>query len=314
MRTVKISRLVTVLLLLSVITMTDAATTSGHIMPQASPTFFPSLTFQPSFTFVFPTVTTSTHMFTFLPSFTFVFPTTTTGSMASSTVVQQTDWAVLGAEALPLNPQAGEQMFFSMSLAALSSNVPFPQHVYVQCQIDGFSCGAGTIPYNGPIGSARTVSANSYWPASPGAHVLTWYVDTSLDPNPGNNALSIQFYVQPPPQPTTVMPSIQTTTQEVTTSPTQPLPTIVQTSIQTVTQSPTESSSAAPAFSLQDYSLPLIGIIVILLVVLAYAMGKRKTSPPVGPQSNAWFCTHCGTPNSINDNFCAKCGTARPKQ
>jgi len=201
-------------------------------------------------------------------------------------------------------------MVFSMSFAALSTNMPFPQHVYVQCQIDGFSCGAGTIHYNGPVGSVRTVSANAYWPATPGPHVLTWFVDTTLDPNPGNNALSIQFFVPVPQAPTTTMPSVETT--QVTTS-TQPPTTLVQTSIQTVTQSPSPSSTSALAgFSLQDYSLPLIGIIVLLVLALAFSMRKRKATP-TGPQSNSWFCTSCGAPNVMSSNFCAKCGSPKPK-
>ena len=312
----KISWLVTVLLLLSVFAMTNAGTTSGYISPQASPTFFPSLTFHPSFTFTFPTMTSSTHMFTFIPSFTYIFPTITSSMPtlppATSTVLQQTDWVVLGIDAFPPNPQAGQQMVFSMSFAALSSNMPFPQSVYVQCQIDGFSCGAGTVTYHGPVGSARTVSANSYWPASPGAHILTWFVDTSLDSNPGNNVLSIQFFVQPPQAPTTIMPSTQTTETQVTS--TQPLSTVVQTSVQTVTQSPIQSSSGGlMSTSLQDYSLPLIIIVILLVLALAFTMRKRKAAPTSGPQTNSWFCTRCGTPNSINDNFCSKCGSAKPK-
>lgn len=261
-------------------------------------------------------MTSSTHMFTFIPSFTFIFPTTTSSMPtlppATSTVLQQTDWVVLGIDAIPLNPQAGDQMIFSMSFAALSSNMPFPQPVYVQCQIDGFGCGAGTVTYTGPVGSARTISANSYWPASPGPHILTWFVDTTHDPSPGNNVLSIQFYVQAPQAPTTIAPSTQTTQTQVTS--TQPLSTVVQTSIQTVTQSPTQSSSSGlMSTSLQDYSLPLLIVIILLVLALAFTMRKRKAAPTGGPQSNSWFCTRCGTPNFVNDNFCGKCGSAKPK-
>ena len=314
----KTSWLVTLLLLLSIITITSASTTSGYVSPQASLTFsfFPSLTYHPSLTFTFATVTSSTHMFTFHPSFTFIFPTTTgstpTLPPATSTVMQQTDWAVLGVDAVPPNPQAGDPMAFSMSFAALSSNMPFPQSVYVQCQIDGFSCGAGTVNYNGPIGSVRIISANSYWPATPGPHVLTWFVDTTHDPNPGNNVLSVQFFVQVPQAPTTMMPSTQATETQAAPSSTQSFSTIVQTSVQTVTQSSSQSSSGLMGGSLQDYSLPLIGIIVLLVLALAFAMRKRKTTP-TGPQASSWFCTHCGTPNSMNDNFCGKCGTPKPK-
>jgi len=315
---IKISWLA-VLLILSVITITNAATTSGYVHPQVSPTFtfFPSLTFHPSLTFTFPTVTSSTQMFTFIPSFTFIF-TSATSSMptlppATSTAMQQTDWVVLGLDAFPPNPQPGDQMVFSMSFAALSSNMPFPQSVYVQCQVDGFSCGAGSVDYSGPIGSPQTVTVNSYWPATPGPHILTWFVDTNHDPNPGNNVLSIQFFVQTPPPPTTIVPSTQTTQTQVTS--TQPLSTVVQTSVQTVTQSPTQSSnSGIMSTSLQDYSLPLIIIIVLLVLALAFTMRKRKPPPTTSaPQSTSWFCPHCGTPNSIDSNFCVKCGSAKPK-
>jgi len=306
----KVSWLIAVLLLLSVVTMTEAATTSGYLSPQVTPTFtfFPSLTYYPSFTFSFPTVTSTTHMFTFFPSFTFIFTGTST-MPTNSTVVQMTDWAVVGIDAFPPTPQPGDQMVFSMSLAALSSNMPFPQHVYVQCQIDGFSCGAGIVHYSGPVGSVATVSANGYWPATPGTHILTWFVDTTLDPNPGNNALSIQFFVPVPQAPTSVMPSVATT--QVSTS-TQPPTTVVQTSVQTVTQSPSQTSTAAMGFSLQDYTWPLIGIIVLLVLALAVSMRRRK-SQPTSAQGNSWFCTRCGAPNMMDSSFCAKCGSAKPK-
>jgi len=155
-----------------------------------------------------------------------------------------------------------------------------------------------------------TVSSNCYWPATPGTHILTWFVDTTSDPNPGNNALSIQFFVPVPQAPTTAMPSVATSPQ-VTTS-TQPPTTIVQTSVQTVTQSSSQSSSGLMSFSLQDYSLPLIGIIVLLVIALAFSMRKRKPLPAT-PQGNSWFCTRCGTPNLMDSNFCVKCGSPKPK-
>jgi len=303
----KASWLVSVLLLLSAITMIATANTSAYVSPA-------SFTFLPSFTFTFATATSSTHIFTFHPSFTFIFPTTTgsTPTLPPATAIQETDWTVLGIDAIPPNPQPGDQMVFRMSFAALSSNMPFPQAVYIQCQIDSFSCGAGTVTYSGPVGSPATVTADSYWPATPGPHVLTWFVDTTHDPNPGNNLLSIQFFVQPPQAPTTLIPSTETTQVTVTPPVTQPPSTVIQTSIQTVTQSPTQSSSGLMSTDLQGYTLPLVAIIVILILALAYSMQKRKTKPG-GPQTNVWFCTNCGTKNGVNDNFCAKCGTAKPK-
>jgi len=329
---VKSSWLVATLLLLSIVTVIGSASTSGYVSPQNSFTFLPtfhSLTFLPTLTFTFPTVTSeSTEMFTFLPTFTFTFPTITssetssvTSSMttssltlppATSTILKQTDWAVLGVNAQPLNPQAGVPMVFSMTFAALSSNAPFPQTVYVECQIDGFSCGAGPVSYGGPIGTQAVVTADNYWPATPGLHILTWYVNTANDPNTSNNVLSVQFYVQPPPPPpTTMTPSTQTTQVPVTPSNQTPS-TIIQTSILTVT--PSTSSTELTAGLLQGYTLPLVVIILILIVGLALATRKRtQPTQPTGPQPNSWYCTHCGTPNGSNDNFCKKCGTAKPK-
>lgn len=268
--------LVTVLLVLSVFAVAVDATTSGYVSPIVTPsfTFLPSFTFHPSFTFTFATTSSSTHMptFTFHPTFTFIFPTTTTGP-----VIPNTDWAVVGIDAIPPNPNAGDLMAFSMNFAALSSNVPFPQSVYIQCQIDGFSCGAGVIAYPGPIGAARIVTASNYWPSTPGSHILTWFIGTANDPNPGNNALSAQFYVQPAqaPFPTTqTMIPTQTagpTTMQITTQPT----TIIQTSIQTVT--PT-TSTGSPLF-LQGDMLPLIIIGLLVVIILVLALRKRGPTP-----------------------------------
>jgi len=309
----KASWLVTVLLLLSIATMIGPVVTSGYIQPQVTLTFFHSLTYFPSFTFPFTTAASSTHIFTFLPSFTFIFPTTTgpTATLPNATMIQRTDWTVLGIGVFPPNPQPGDQLVFSMTFAALSTNAPFPQSVYVQCQIDGYGCGAGSIPYTGPVGIAQTITANSYWPATPGPHVLTWFVDTNQDPNPGNNVLSVQFFVQPQQPPTTVLPPTQTTQITVAPPTTQPPSTIVQTSVQTVTQSPTQSTSSS-IFGGQDYTLPLAIIAIVLVLALALSMRKRKTQP-AGPQPGSWFCTNCGAPNVASSNFCSKCGTAKPK-
>ena len=311
---VKFSHFISVLLVLSIAAMSTTAVTSGHVTPMASPTFtfFPSFTYLPSITFSFPTFTSSTHIFTFIPSFTFftsVTSSTSTLPTATSTV-QQTDWTVLSIAAIPMNPQPGDQVIFSMNFAALSSNAPFPQAVYIQCQIDGFSCGAGTVTYSGPTGGPATVSSDSYWPASPGTHILTWYVGSSNDPNPGNNAMSLQFFVPLPQAPTTVVASTQMT--QVSATATQPPTTVIQTSVQTVTQPPATSSTLSGFGGIQNYTLPLLTIIIVLIAALALTTRKRKTAS-TGSQSNAWFCTKCGTQNSFSDNFCGKCGTARRK-
>jgi len=174
-------------------------------------------------------------------------------------------------------------MAFSMSFAPLSSNVPFPQSVYIQCQIDGFSCGAGVVSHPGPIGAARIVSASNYWEATPGSHILTWFIDASHDPNPGNNIMSIQFFVQPAqaPMPTTqttmptqiIAPTVQSaTTQQIT---------IIQTSIQTVT--PT-TSTAGGFLPIQGDTLPLIvtaGLLIVIILIITQR--KRTTAAATGP-------------------------------
>jgi len=271
--------------------MTADANTSAYFSPQITvKTFLPSFTFIPTFTFIFPTTSTHLPTFTFIPSLTFTF-TTSTPTLPPA-IVLKTDWAVLAVQVTPSNPQAGDQLLLSMDFAALSSTISLPQSVYLQCQIDAFTCGAGTVAYDGPLGIPRTVSANYLWPATPGHHILTWFVSTTNDPNPSNNVMSLKFFVQPPQVP--INPTLQSTqnlpSQTLPQTVTQPT-TVVQTSIMTVGPSTasTLSSSTSDTMSslLQGNTLPII--VIGGLILLAIALLKRKShSPPSAPtkQSN----------------------------
>jgi hypothetical protein len=109
----------------------------------------------------------------------------------------QTDWAVLSVGMTPITPRAGDSVAFGMVMTALSTTGGYPQTVGVECQIDGGSCGAGTVTYPGPTGVQFTVSTTTPWPATVGSHTLTWRVSTADDPNPANNMMSTTFTVQP---------------------------------------------------------------------------------------------------------------------
>jgi len=109
-----------------------------------------------------------------------------------------TDWAVLSISLSPSNPNVGDQVTFSMVVTALSSQGSFPQNFAAFCQIDGVSCGAESITYPGPLGMPMTVSTQTPWTATSGAHTLTWGVATipvGQDPNKSNNAMSQTFTV-----------------------------------------------------------------------------------------------------------------------
>ena len=277
----KVSWVATLLLLLSVVAMAADANTSGYTSPQAIMPLTPILTFIPTFTIIFPTTSTHLPTFTFIPSLTFTF-TTSTPTLPPA-IVLKTDWAVLGVQVTPSNPQAGDPLLLSMDFAPLSSTVSLPQSVYIQCQIDGISCGAGKVTHTGPMGIPMRVSADNLWPATPGHHILTWFISTANDPNPANNAMSLKFFVQPPQGPIT--PTVQ---------PTQSLPsatlpqtvvqptTVVQTSIMTVGPSTasTLSSGTSDTMSslLQGNTLPII--VIGGLILLAIALLKRKSHSP----------------------------------
>lgn len=294
---------VTLLLLLSMVVLAADVSASSHVSPNFVPTFTLISSIHITGTFTVHTITGwPTAITSFHPPFTFTF------TAAPTSLAAMTDWAVLSVAPIPYNPQAGDQVSLAMKFAPLSSTVSFPQSVYVQCQIDGFDCGGGVVTHYGPIGSATIISASTLWPATPGTHTLTWFISTANDPNPGNNALSAQFYVQSPQGPITVTQqptqSVPTLTQQTT---------VVQTSMQTVTPSttPTSSSGGPTSTLLQDLTLPLIVIGGLILLAIALLKRKGPSPPPPITQSNSWFCTKCGTANPLDSQFCKKCGTAK---
>jgi hypothetical protein len=129
-----------------------------------------------------------------------------------------TDWAVLSVSLSPSSPNVGDQVTFSMVVTALSSQTSFPQQFAAACQIDGVSCGGGSLTYPGPLGTPMTVSTQTPWTATAGTHTLTWAVVTipvGQDPNKSNNAKSITFTVaQASSQQTTTVSSTYSTTPQ----------------------------------------------------------------------------------------------------
>lgn len=204
---------------------------------------------------------------------------TTTSSTTSSSVTAAatTDWAVLSIALNPPNPQPGEGVTFTANVALLSSSVPLPLTVDVQCQLDGQSCGTGSITYPGPVGQPATVNTQTPWVATPGTHTLIWSIATTNDPTPADNVMSTSFTVQPAasqtistnttqPSPTSMM---QSSTQQAT---------VVQT--QTVTQTPTSATSQATSQLgildiVQQNSLPLMGVLGLVVVALAIVLFRR---------------------------------------
>lgn len=151
-------------------------------------------------------------------------------------VTAATDWAVLSVSLSPSAPNVGDPVTFSMVVTALSSTGSFPQSFSALCQIDGVSCGGGSLSYPGPMGTPFTVSTQTPWIATPGTHTLTWGVATipvDLDPNKSNNAMSKSFTVAP------------------------------QVSI---------SSTTTPEY--QNYVLPLIASFALVIIILAKKTGN----------------------------------------
>lgn len=117
-----------------------------------------------------------------------------------STTTPATDWAVLSVSLSPSAPNVGDPVTFSMVMTAVSSPGPFPQNFAAVCAVDGVSCGSGSFTYPGPVGTPFTVSTQTPWVATVGAHKLSWGVATvpvGLDPNKGNNVMSKSFMVAP---------------------------------------------------------------------------------------------------------------------
>ncbi len=129
------------------------------------------------------------------------------GNVATFQVVGSTtpatDWAVLSVSLSPSAPKVGDPVTFSMAMTALTSPGSFPQSFSAVCELDGASCGGGSLTYPGPTGTPFTVSTQTPWIATPGTHTLTWGVGTipvGLDPNTSNNAMSKSFTVAPQAQ------------------------------------------------------------------------------------------------------------------
>lgn len=115
-------------------------------------------------------------------------------------VTAGTDWAVLSVSLSPSVPHVGDLVTFSVVVMALSSQGSFPQQFAAVCQIDGVSCGGGSLTYPGPLGTPFTVSTQTPWAATAGTHALIWGVATipvGQDPDKSNNAMSMSFTVAP---------------------------------------------------------------------------------------------------------------------
>ena len=108
--------------------------------------------------------------------------------------------------------------------------------------------------------------------------------------------------------PTSTSPSLVSTVTSVVTQTVQPTPTSTETST-----SNTQPSSDVIGM-LQQNSLPVIGILIIVVVGLAALKFKKPKSTGPAPliqlqTGKVIYCSHCGAPNSTTDNFCKKCGT-----
>ncbi|MGA2791717.1 MAG: hypothetical protein ABSF00_13250 [Candidatus Bathyarchaeia archaeon] len=145
-----------------------------------------------------------------------VIPMVTTTTSASGSA---TDWAITSVSLSPPDPHLGDPVTFSMAVMALSSVGSFPQQFAAACQIDGVSCGGGSLTYPGPLGTPMTVSTQTTWIATAGTHTLTWGVATipvGQDPNKSNNMKSITFTVaQASSQQTTTASSTYSTASQI---------------------------------------------------------------------------------------------------
>ena len=134
------------------------------------------------------------------PSNNFIMTQGSPQKFTITVVTAGTDWAVLSVSLSPSAPHVGDQVTFSMVATALSSQGSFPQQFAAVCQIDGVSCGGGSLSYPGPVGTPFTVSTHTPWIATVGAHTLTWGVATipvGQDSDKSNNAMSESFTVAP---------------------------------------------------------------------------------------------------------------------
>jgi len=151
-------------------------------------------------------------------------------------VTAGTDWAVLSVSLSPSVPHVGDQVTFSMVVTALSSQGSFPQQFTAVCQIDGVSCGGGSLTYPGPVGTQFTVNTQTPWIATAGTHTLTWGVATipvGQDPDKSNNAMS-----------------------------------------ETLTVAPQVSISTATTPEYQNFALPLFACFALVIIMLAKKTGR----------------------------------------
>ena len=211
---------------------------------------------------------------------------TTSSTSSSSSIPTVTDWVLSSVSVNPPNPQTGEEVTFSATLALLSSTVSPPLTVYVQCQLDGQPCGGGSVNYPGPIGQQITVHTDTPWTATPGNHTVTWSVNSTGDPTPADNVMSVTFTVSPQSSSQAVSMASSSMASTLTSGSNLQV-TVIET--QSVTQSSSASTSQQAVTSpslmdtLQQNSLPLIGALVILVIVLAVAMMRHRKSPPIPP-------------------------------
>jgi hypothetical protein len=190
-----------------------------------------------------------------------------------------TDWAVLSVSLSPPNPNVGDLVTFSMVVTALSSQGSFPQNFAAACQIDGVSCGGGSLTYPGPLGTPMTVSTQTPWIATAGTHTLVWGVATipvGQDPNKSNNMKSITFTVaQSAPQQTTTASSTYSTSSQAPSD----FQVNVSPSSQTVLQGETVSYS------------------VNLVAVNGFSSQVSLSVSGLPSGANGVFSTPSGTPN-----------------
>ena len=215
---------------------------------------------------------------------------TTLAAATSAGGTAHTDWAILSVGTNPASPQAGQSVYFTMSMTFLSTIDPLPQTVAVQCQIDGVSCGTGIVSHPGPPGQVLSGSSNAPWIATPGSHTLTWTISTNNDPNPGNNVSSTTFTVGS----TTIQTSASTTqTQSTVTAETFTFQTTsaIQTSLtQEATSGTSQQTVTVTADAvgelvnmMQQNSLLIIGALALLVVILAVIALRRGRKPPLAP-------------------------------
>ena len=192
----------------------------------------------------------------------------------TASAVTNTDWAVLSVALNPAAPGPSDPVTFSMSMMLLSTTGTLPQSVNVLCVIDGASCGSGMVSHPGPVGVSMNVHTETPWIAVEGTHTLTWSISSTNDPNLGNNAITTTFTV--PPESTSAATTFRPYTETSTITPTT---SVAQTSAKTETV--TKILGGEILEIIQQNSLPIIALLIMLIVLFtAVAFRRRKTEPP----------------------------------